>query len=112
MKGTPTSPEMIGKIMALYENAMSTRAIEAELGVSRSTVSKVIAGNALKITSNASIARQMKKAISKTAKPVTTAKTVITSIPFSIPDDAPICNATAQGIYRGSELSYRQPSRA
>ena len=31
MKGTPTSPEMIGKIMALYEKAMSTRAIKAKL---------------------------------------------------------------------------------
>lgn len=108
MKGTPTSPEMIGKIMALYEKAFSTRAIEAELGVSRSTVSKVIANNGVKIESKASVAREKKQSISKDAVPVTNAKTVRRNIPRSIAKDAPICNATAWEPYVCTELAYRR----
>lgn len=112
MKGTPTTQEQVTQIMHLYGKGMSGRKIAVEMGLPHSTVHTTISRNSLHITSRASVAKEVKKAVPKTAKPVVKVETVRSFTPFTIPDGAPICNATASGIYRGTELSYRQPARA
>lgn len=111
MKGTPIPQEKITQIMHLYGKGNSGRSIAKEVGLPHSTVHRIVSANSLHITSKASISKEQKKSVSKTAKPVVKVSTRHTFTPFVIPDDAPICNATATGIYRGAELSYRQ-SRA
>lgn len=112
MKGTPTTKEQITQIMHLYGKGMSGRKIAAEVGLSHAAVHKTISSNSLHITSRSSAAKDAKKSAPKTAKPTIKVETVHTFTPFTPPPDAPICNATASGIYRGTELSYRQPARA
>lgn len=104
------TPEQIKAIMALHKQERSSRSIALELGMARSTVSNIISKNSFTIGGPKAVAREKKQAISKTAKPVKVKETIYTSAPFVIPDGAPICNATATGIYRGEELSYRKPS--
>lgn len=112
MKGTPITQEKITEIMHLYGKGNSGRSIAKAVGLPHSTVHRVISSNSMRITSKASISKEAKKSVSKEAKAVVKKTTHHTSTPFTTPAYAPICNATAQGIYRGSELSYRQPSRA
>lgn len=111
MKGTPVSKDTIAAIMHLYSKGNSGRSIAEELEMPRTTVHRIISSNSMTITSRASVSREAKKSISKTAKATVNAATRKTFAPFVIPAGAPICNATATGIYRGAELSYRQ-SRA
>lgn len=40
----------------------------------------------------------------KSIRPIKKQKIVV---PFEVPDYAPICNATAMGIYKPTELNYR-----
>lgn len=112
MKGTPTTKEQITQIMHLYGKGMSGRKIAAEVGLSHAAVHKTISSNSLHITSRSSVVKKVNKSVSKSAKPVIKVSTKHTFTPFTPPQDAPICNATASGIYLGTELSYRQPARA
>ena len=112
MKGTPMTQEQITKIMHLYGKGMSGRKIAAEMGLPHSTVHATISRNSLHITSRASVAKEVKKAAPKTAKPVVRGETVRSFTPFTIPEGEPICNATATGVYLGSDLSYRKPKSA
>lgn len=100
--------EQITQIMHLYGKGMSGRKIAREVGMPHSTVHKTISSNSMHITSKPKTAN---KAPEKNAKVVTTKSSGYSYTPFAAPVGAPICNATSTGIYKGSELSYRQPSR-
>lgn len=112
MKGTPVSQEKITQIMHLYGKGKSGRRIAEEVELPHSTVHRIISSNSLHITSKASTEKIAKKTASKGAKPVVKVTTRNTFTPFTVPPDAPICNATSMGEpYRCPELSYRQPAR-
>ena len=105
--------DQIAQIMNLYGKGNSGRSIAKQLGLTHYAVHRIISANSLKITSRASVAKDVKKSVSKSAKPVIRVSTVHTITPFTPPADAPICNATViSEPYRCPELSYRQPSRA
>lgn len=111
MKGKPTDKSLIIKIMNLYGKGNSGNSIARDLGLSRWTVQHIISANSLRIVSRASVAKEQPKTLSKNAKVVMSEATVQTFTPFKPPANAPILNSTAVGIYRGTELSYRQPKR-
>lgn len=113
MKGTPMTKEQITKIMHLYGKGMSGRKIAIEMGLSHASVHKTISSNSIHITSKSKQEKQ-KKAPAKSAKIIAAKSAGYSFTPFSVPADAPICNATVMSSepYRCPELSYRQPSRA
>lgn len=108
MKGTPTTNEQVAKVMELYGKSMSGRAISEATGIPRSTVGRIIGGNAMATASKAAAPKLQKKQ----TKAAPAKLSAYSFTPFQAPEGSPICNATATGFYSGSELSYRQPSRA
>lgn len=109
MKGKPMTKEQITKIMHLYGKGMSGRKIAAEVGMSHAAVHQTISSNSIRITSKA---KSGKKPPAKNAKVVRPKDSAYSYTPFTAPADAKICNATATGLYTGTELSYRRTIRA
>lgn len=92
MKETQLPQEMQEAVMRLYREGLSSAKIAKELGTTGLEVRKHIA------TANSQPARLPKR----------TKFAGVVQVPRSVPDAcAPICNATAEGIYQPKELNYR-----
>lgn len=82
------------QVMMLYRRGESTHSIAHKLNESRTEVRKLIAN------AGSSLGQKTRRQ----------SKNQVIKVAYVPPDYAPICNATATGIYRGEELSYRKPS--